>query len=365
MGNKTMLHSLTTTSYNLPESSLRKAYFFHDVCITCYTNHPAILAMLDAMLAMFPEPGELRGEASYYVCCYEDASRFPVQLPRDSMRGDTIRLPTNTKITFYRNHDGTIEYQGYTPMPGSNASALTIMNQGQNLAHTQLEMPEYYQPKFLRRYILQVALAELMQSHRFEPCHAAAITSPGDTEQGALILGASGQGKTTLSLGCASRGECGLLGDDLVMLRENDMDRSISAYAITQEVSVRAGTIDLLQSLSFLWAFQADYHGKRYCSIEQVRPGATRIHTPIRLLLFPSLTDEKESRVIPLSKARTLQQLILQCVSKTHTYPHAQERLFLLLNTLVEQAPGYQLALARSANDGPQIVRSLFRGGSR
>src|SRR5207302_3529682 len=126
-----------------------------------------------------------------------------------------------------------------------------------------------------------------MRSHGFEPCHAAAITAPGNNDQGALIIGGSGQGKTTLSLGCVSIG-CGLLGDDLVMLGEGGMGRSIHAYTIMHEVSVRSGTIDLWQMLSFLRTFPADIHDKRYCSIEQVRRGTARIQTSIRLLIFPS-----------------------------------------------------------------------------
>ncbi len=220
-------------------------------------------------------------------------------------------------------------------------------------------MPEHYQAKFLRRYVLLLAVGELVRRYGFEPCHAAAITAPGDTQQGALIIGASGQGKTTLSLGCATIG-CGLLGDDLVMLREDGMDGTISAYAITHEVAVRPATIDLWESLSFLKALSADSRDKRYCSIEQIHNGAARFQTSIRLLLFPSLIKAAQSSVIPLNKASTLQELVFQCVDKANTHPQAQERLFMLLSTLAEQAPGYRLAIAQGASDGPQIVRSLL-----
>ena len=86
------------------------------------------------------------------------------------------------------------------------------------------------------------------------------------------------------------------------------------------------------------------------------------MHTPIRLLLFPSLSTETTSRATRLSKAHTLQMLVDQCLSKLQARPQSQEKLFLMLSRLAEQAPGYQLAIARSAHDGPQIISSLLAG---
>jgi len=362
MLNNTLLNVLYTTTYDLPEPAQCKDYFFHDVRVTCQTNHPTILTILDHMLGIFPEPEKPRGEATYSVFCYDSASQFPVRLPHDRVRIETVRLLTNTKLKYYKSHDYTTEYQSYTPLPPINEAALSVINS--HIALTQLEMPEHYQTMFLRRYLLLIALGQLMRQYGFEPCHAAAITAPWDAEQGALIIGESGSGKTTLSLGCASTG-CGLLGDDLVMLRENTEDETISAYTITHEVSVRSSTLELWESLSFLRDFPADLRDKRYCTIEQIRPGAAHIQAPIRLLLFPSLTTEKESRVTPLSKAGTLQELVDRCMSKGNMYPQTQERLFLLLSTLAQQAPGYRLTIARGTNEGPEIVCSLLRGNAR
>ena len=127
---------------------------------------------------------------------------------------------------------------------------------------------------------------------------------------------------------------------------------------------MRSNSLDLWQTLSFLRAFPSDDRDKRYCTIEQVRTGATRIQAPIRLLIFPSLSTEKESRLTPLSKARTLQMLVEECLSKKYMYPQTQEQFFTMLCLLSEQAQGYQLAIAHGATDGPQIVQTLFTGCS-
>jgi hypothetical protein len=112
--------------------------------------------------------------------------------------------------------------------------------------------------------------------------------------------------------------------------------------------------------LSFLRSYPVDLRDKRYCSIEQVRSGASRIITQIRLLLFPSLTTGTRSSITRISKASTLQRLVNECMSTLNTNAQTQAKTFLFLSQLADQASGYQLALAQSANDGPQIVSSLF-----
>src|SRR6266566_1562208 len=361
MLNETLADTFEATVHNLPEPALERDYFFHDVRVTCQTDHPAMLAILDEMFGIFPEPEKQLGEFKYIVLCYESVAHFPVQLPASRKRTATVRLLTDTRLKYYVDRTSRTEYQSYEALPPVNGTVLTAISRSQNVVLTQLESPGQYQATFLRRYVFLLALGQFMSRFGFEPCHAAAITAPWDNEQGALIIGASGSGKTTLSLGCANIG-CGFLGDDLMMLR-NDA-HLINAYTIMREVSVRSDSLDLWQALSFLRAFPADDRDKHYCTIEEIRNGATRIQTPIRLLIFTSLSTEKKSRLTPLSKARTLQMLVDECLSKKYMYPQAQEQFFSLLCKLSEQARGYQLAIARGATDGPRIVRSLFTGSS-
>src|SRR5579875_534475 len=342
---------------------LRNVYFFHDIRVICQANHPSILGILDEMLGMFAPPQQVRGELSYYVLCHESAGDFPARLPHTRRRMDTIRLLTNTQLKHYVSMDDTTEYQNYRELRPINGNALSVLSRLEPVALTQLEMPEAYQRTFLRRYVFLLALGQLLGQFGFEPCHAAAITAPWDCRQGALIIGESGSGKTTLSLSCADEGY-GLLGDDLVMLRESQDDGKIEAYAITHEVSARSHTLTLLKNLSFLYDYPVDQRDKRFFGIEQVRAGAGCLQTPVRLLLFPSLTAASTSKARRLSKADTLQMLIDLCMSAGNNASYAQEKLFHLLSRLAEQAPGYQLEIACDINDGPQLIRSLFAGES-
>lgn len=346
-----------------PEQIDEQEFFFHDIRIRCQTNRPDVFALLHSMLGVFPRPAVLRSEALFAVFCYDHAEQFPLQLPRERRRTETLRLLTNTKLKYYTTRDRSVHYQSYVAQPAVNAAALSVIYPQQHIAIVQLERLEHYLPTFLRRYVFLLTLGELMEAYGFEPCHSAAITAPWDDGQGALIMGTSGSGKTTLSLGCMSIG-CGLLGDDLLMLREDTQDARLYAHALSPEVSVRPATLDMWPTLTFLKQYQADEREKRYATIDHIRAGAMRFRTPIRLVLFPSLIDGPESILTPLSKAATLQELVEHCMGKNGLYAHTHERLFRLLSTLAEQTQGYRLAVTRGDNTGPQLVCSLFTGGT-
>ncbi|HEU5228738.1 MAG TPA: hypothetical protein VFU49_13060 [Ktedonobacteraceae bacterium] len=343
-----------------PEYLLQKQYFFHDISIRCQVNHPALLRISDALLSSYPGCDRPRGEARYDIFCSDKQAPFAVALPPSRIRMGKTQLLTGTQLKYYHSAEDSTEYQRYAALPGVNAEALSVIDVAQHYALTQLEKLEYYEPAFLYRYVLLLALGRLMHPYGFEPCHAAAIHSPWDQQQGALILGSSGSGKTTLSLGCAIAG-CGLLGDDLVMLRYEPAQATVRAYSIMPEISVRSASLALWEELSFLQTYPVDARDKRYCPIEQIRQGAASTEVPIRVLIFPQLITGTRSTLQALSKAQTLQALIEECISKENIYPEEEMQLFSLLSVLTEQAPGYRLNIARGSTDGPELVCSLFK----
>ncbi|HZS77037.1 MAG TPA: hypothetical protein VFA41_10530 [Ktedonobacteraceae bacterium] len=358
-----MPHETVLTAAELPELAFQKRYFFSDLEVICSTNQPALLSLLDGLLGSFPEPARVRGRLVYALACFENASQFPLALPDRRKHTETIRLMTETKLRYYLSQDDYSEYLSYAELPTMNGPVLTALYPDQQTAVTQLLSLEQYQPLFLRRCVLLLALGHLLRSFRFEPCHAAAVTSPGDARRAALIFGLSGSGKTTLSIGCALYG-FGLLGDDLVTLRECEEDARIHVHALNTEASVRKGTLDLWPQLAFLCELPADFRGKRHCDIEQLRPGALDLEADVRFLIFPTLVEEGPSQLVPLSKGRTLHELIDQCMRIEKTYPQSQEKLFGLLSKLAEQAAGYRLLLARNTDDGPRLLQALFTGGA-
>ena len=355
----TTLVALNNKDKTLDKQLFHKTYFYHNIRITCETNCVDCFAFLDSLLERFPQPQHIHGDASYSIYCYQDEASFSVPLPEQRIRTGAVRLLTGTRLKYYTDRQLQTVYQRFMPYPAVNESVLNVIVPGERRAITQLMALEHYDTTFLRRYALLLALGELLRTYQFEPCHAAAISSPWEKQQGALLLGTSGSGKTTLSIGCALAG-CGLVGDDLVLLRAQE-GHPVSACAILPEVSIRPATLDLWPSLDFLRSQPVDARDKRYCAIEQLHPDASCLEVPIELLIFPSLTDESQTTVTPLTPAATLQLLIQFCISNEGMYVQQQERLFFLLSQLAEQAQGYQFAIARGDREGPQRLLSLFK----
>ncbi|QBD81734.1 hypothetical protein EPA93_39495 [Ktedonosporobacter rubrisoli] len=332
-------------------------YACHGVQIACRTNRQQLVTMLDSLLAAFPLSSSLAGNAFYSLFSYDDVAQFPMQLPAQCIHTGTTCLQTNTLLKYYRTRDATIRYHSYSAQSGVNAAILSVLHS--QFACTQIAAFAENEPSFLRRYVLVPALGQLLRTYGFFPCHAAAVTAPWDDQQSALILGASGSGKTTLSLGSTSIG-CGLLGDDLVLLQA-DGSGEIRVYSLMPEVSVRARTLDIWPALAFLKDYPEDKRGKRYCTIEQLRPGARRLQSSLKALVFPQISPATRSTLVPLSKAQTMQLLIEHCISKTNIEVNEQESLFALLSSLVEQTPGYRMYSAKGQQDSAYLMCSLFK----
>src|SRR5438067_7757801 len=132
------LDTLATITYRQLTPLLHKTYFFHDVRITCSTNAPAIQTILDGLLGNFLEPEKICGEVSYVVLCHESAAQFPLPLPRQRVRTDTMRLLTNTRLKYYRSTDAATQYQRYQALLPLHEEVLSVITPGAGLAITQL-----------------------------------------------------------------------------------------------------------------------------------------------------------------------------------------------------------------------------------
>lgn len=347
-----------------------KTFVFHNILLHCYSNQPASLALCERLWRHFPisiAPPVPQAELTLYLCHNNDAEHSLSLIPDDAIIYDELELVTQTHCTFATSLDETIEYQLYAPQAHVNASLLSILYKEHNSAIIQLGPLEGYDSTFLWRYVLLFALTQLLHKHGFVVCHAAALTAPGDEQRGTLVLGYSGSGKTTLSVGCTLQG-CGLLGDDLVLLCQHE-NHLLYAHTLLPEISLRSATLDLWPTLAAFKTLPADQRDKRYCDIEQLRTGAMRYATPIRLLLFPQLVEAtalSSSSLLPLSKAATLQKLLAQCISSTpgprltRALQAQQQQLFSLLTALAEQAHGYEILIPRGDCQSPQLVCSLL-----
>lgn len=202
-------------------------------------------------------------------------------------------------------------------------------------------------------YCLHFGLVEVLKRRGLFTIHAAALERD---EQGVLIAGASGQGKTTACLSLARAGyRC--LADDHPFLR-NDGGQ-IGIYAFPEPMAVTDVTRCMIPELgSADTAFQpAD--NKLSFHLEDVYGANAWARTAVsRVILFPQVIDWPTSYVEPVSKAQCLQELLLHGFRALNRDVAAAH--FHLLARLADQAPAYRLFLGANVLALPDLIGPLL-----
>lgn len=158
--------------------------------------------------------------------------------------------------------------------------------------------------------------------------HSAGLINP-DNGKGVLIIGPSGSGKSTLTLQLGMMGWPYLSDDNLLL---SLVDGEVEARGFRAFFAVRAGAVEM----PFKDCFEPEGRlGSR--RREKVSPGS---------LLFIRLNGERKSRLVKLTQAETMTQLIRACPWATYDTAVAGANLE-MLSTLARQATGFHLSAGR------------------
>ena len=198
--------------------------------------------------------------------------------------------------------------------------------------------------------ILLVVLAYFLRRHGHYMVHA--FGAAWQAEQGILLIGGSGSGKTTTGLNLITQG-WQLLANDAPLLTERPS--GVFALPTPGLVSIRPPTFGLLPRLLGVLGLAAV--PQRQIWFAAARFGAAAPAVPIRKLFFPHITDQPTSHVEPLNRAVALAQLLEESVDRwdaATTNGHIA-----LLERLTMQASVYTLHLGRNL---AQIAELVARG---
>ena len=165
--------------------------------------------------------------------------------------------------------------------------------------------------------------------------HAACVVEPA-SGAGALIIGPSSSGKTTLTLKLAARG-WRYLSDDMVLLHETRAGLAVAG--LRRLFSVAAASLagsQLPQLDAALGAPVASDPSKRRLVPEIVFPAGRAESCRTRALFFTQVVDADETSVVDMPARTAMQQLIRLCPWATYD---------------ARTAPDYLRVLARLANE--------------
>lgn len=192
--------------------------------------------------------------------------------------------------------------------------------------------------------------------------HAAGVIEPA-TGTGLVIVGNSNSGKSSLTIRLASAG-WRYLSDDMLVLGEES--GTVEAWALRRIFSVSASSLANCQLEALAEALGTPVNsdpGKRRLEPGITFPGRFAESCAPRVLFFPLLTGERESRVEKISAPEAMARLIRQCPWASYDTSTARAHLR-VLSLLAKQSVSYLLYagcdLIEDSSSAPALLASCL-----
>lgn len=177
--------------------------------------------------------------------------------------------------------------------------------------------------------------------------HAAAVGLPTG---GALLVGSSGAGKSTTSLACLDS-ELYFAGDDYCAIRTDDNPRVNSLYNSGKASAETIRRLPFLEPHIRFWDREGS--DKAIFFFHETLAGKLVIQFPLRAILIPRVTGERDTRVTPASAHAALLAVAPSTVSQLAT---ADGKVFTRLAALVRRIPCWNLELGTDMQQIPATI---------
>jgi hypothetical protein len=197
-----------------------------------------------------------------------------------------------------------------------------------------------------------ILLAELLKRHGLYMAHAAGLSLDG---QGLLIAGASGVGKTTLTIALLRAG-FGFLGDDTLFLCVRD--QGLRALAFPDQIDVTVHTANFFPELQDLARGPLPGNRpKQALSPDRVYNAVPAWECAPAVLVFPEVARADKSLLTPMPKDAAFLELVCNVV---RTDTHSAQAHLDALAALVNQCRCFRLHTGRDFDAVPGLLRSAL-----
>ena len=208
-------------------------------------------------------------------------------------------------------------------------------------------------PRILSNFIFLTGLSEILRSRGLYPVHGAGLANG---EQGILIPGFTGSGKTTLSIALLRKG-FRFLSDDRSLLRENEAGFELLAFP--EGLDVTGKTISFFPEIrEKLGGFSETSLHKRTFRVESVYPDTLTRRCSPKTLIFPKIAERTFSRLEPISRMEAIERFL----------PHSllvfdqgiAEKQFYFLCQLVQKMDCYRLHFGKDLLDVSRLIEEIL-----
>ena len=316
-------------------------HIFHDLTLEVQQDRPdagAELARLLQNLSFVPTP----------ACARQPCLRLIVHWQTHPQR-----LPVHAREVFQA--EGLRGFEHGDDFYLTEGTSLLHLQPGAGQGTAQLVPAFVQQSQLLRQQFWAVGLLKLLRPLGLYGLHAAGIVTHAD--RGILLVGGSGSGKSTVTIGLVQQG-WGYLSDDALLLRQQP--EGVEALAFRQPFSIDADVATAYTGLPLGEAGE-QLSGKRKCrvDIQAVYAGQYRSRCRPDVLLFPRIVAAAQSTVCPLDPLKALGYLL------AHSGPHLFNRHTMAphletLKDLVQQTALYELHAGRDLYADPSLLVHLL-----
>lgn len=319
---------------------------FHGLRIELYTPDAPVMDAWAHLFSGWPEAGDMgqrqpdiRLELHWRETLPPLPDAPPLFTDQDSEQAIpailTAYAQPNGRVTLHFHEAGLVSAPLTAPLHGETQTAVGVITPD-SLANGRFED------------ITFTTLAPMLRRRGYFLLHAFGVTKNG---RAALLVGASGSGKTTSGLSLVLNG-CELLSNDVVALQARS--EGVFALPVPDMVSIRPFTFLLLPQLS-----------RRLRILPATEPISLQAGTltngrwaepaPVTAVYFPTLSNEASSAAIPLSRAVCLARLMEQSIDQWDTAVMSNHMN--VLQILSRQAAPYTLHLAKDVYDLPSLIQ--------
>ena len=215
--------------------------------------------------------------------------------------------------------------------------------------------PSFFSKPYASRHeFWTFALVKLLQGIGVYSLHAAGVVAPDGT--GILIVGKSGGGKSTLTIGLIRNG-WRYLSDDAVLLRSTAA--GVEALAFRRDFYVDSPAAERYAGLTLAEEVPDATGGRRRrIGIEEAYPAQRAPKCSPAVLLFSRIVPRDRSALTPVDRATALARLLAQCASQVFER-EATARHLVVLKELLRRTEFYDLEAGRDLYENPVLVRDL------
>lgn len=299
---------------------------------------PRIVPALEHLAITPPTPPALT------VCLFDSASTGIFMPPPPwpptayGARGEIQGFNTDRIYTFYQ--------------PGNDI--LRMIDTQRNLAIYWVDKAErvpYWEASFPMRSIIHW----WTRPQPLQLMHAGAVGLP---DGGVLLAGKSGSGKSTSTLACLDS-ELLYLGDDYILARTAPTPYVYSMYNTAKLVPDNLHRLPHLQPLiSNSDQLESE---KALFYLKDHYPDKFIHGFPIKAILLPRVTGQRDTRLTKASAAASLKALVPTTILHL---PRASHEAFQKMSALVKQVPTYHLELGTDMAQIPQTILNLLKSGA-